>query len=60
MKQRILKGKFYFKKCDVTQISEIKNVFQWIDMEIGSMAIVVNSAGILIRKSLLGNYIKLG
>ncbi|XP_065203842.1 farnesol dehydrogenase-like [Planococcus citri] len=51
--QKKLKGRFLYKKCDVTRISEIKDVFHWIDTEVGSIAILVNSAGILIRKTLL-------
>ena len=38
-------GKFYSKKCDITQESEVEDVFNWIKNTFGSLHILVNNAG---------------
>lgn len=45
---------FFYKKCDVTKKTEIEEIFRWIANEVGSLAILVNCAGVLIRTTLLG------
>ena len=39
-------GKFYAKKCDVSQESEVVEVFNWIKNTFGHLHILVNNAGL--------------
>ncbi|XP_058795568.1 farnesol dehydrogenase-like [Phymastichus coffea] len=38
-------GKFYAKACDVTNESEVKQVFDWVEKNFQSVHILVNNAG---------------
>uniref|UniRef100_T1GR09 Uncharacterized protein n=1 Tax=Megaselia scalaris TaxID=36166 RepID=T1GR09_MEGSC len=42
------KNNFHLKKCDVTSESEVDEVFDWIEKELGGTDILVNNAGCLI------------
>ena len=54
-------GKFYAKKCDVSQESEVVEVFNWIKNTFGHLHILVNNAGIAKRGTINGikNYFAL-
>ena len=47
-------GKFYSKKCDITQESEVIDVFNWIKSTLGSLHILVNNAGFVKRGKIEG------
>jgi len=47
-------GIFYPKICDITDEQAVQDVFHWVNTELGSVSILVNNAGIIIRTSLLG------
>jgi len=48
------RGIFYPKTCDITDELAVKDVFRWVDTELGGVSVLVNNAGIIIRSSLLG------
>lgn len=50
---RDLPGKIYARKCDVSDLQSVKEVFKWIEDEFGSMNILVNNAGIVVRGNIL-------
>jgi NADP+-dependent farnesol dehydrogenase len=39
-------GKVHARSCDVTDLQSIKDTFDWIEQELGSVNILVNNAGI--------------
>ncbi|KAJ9585028.1 hypothetical protein L9F63_020638 [Diploptera punctata] len=47
------KGKFYPIKCDINKESEIKEAFQWVKKNLGSVDILVNNAAALGGASLI-------
>lgn len=51
-----LRGRIYSMKCDVTQESEVIEIFKWVDSNLGGTHVLVNSAGIVDQMSLTGNY----
>lgn len=46
-------GKLYAIKCDLTQESDIKSAFSWIEGNLGGTDILVNNAGIIKTMNLL-------
>jgi NADP+-dependent farnesol dehydrogenase len=40
-------GKIYAHKCDVSDLTSVKEAFKWIEEKFGSISIVVNNAAIL-------------
>lgn len=46
-------GKLYAIKCDLTQESEIKDAFNWVETNLGGTDILVNNAGIIRTMNLL-------
>lgn len=46
-------GKLYAIKCDLTQESDIKSAFSWIEGNVGGTDILVNNAGIIKTMNLL-------
>lgn len=46
-------GTLYAIKCDLTQESDIKNAFNWIDANLGGTDILINNAGIIKTMNLL-------
>lgn len=46
-------GKLYARKCDLTQESDIKSAFDWVDQNLGGVDILVNNAGIIKTMNLL-------
>lgn len=46
-------GKLYAIKCDLTQESDIKSAFNWIEGNLGGTDILVNNAGIIKTMNLL-------
>ncbi|XP_031628689.1 farnesol dehydrogenase [Contarinia nasturtii] len=46
-------GKLYAIKCDLTQESDIKSAFNWIESNLGGTDILVNNAGIIKTMNLL-------
>lgn len=42
-----LKGKIYSKKCDVSDLSSVETVFQWIEEQFQSISILVNNAAVV-------------
>lgn len=46
-------GKLYAIKCDLTQESDIKSAFSWIEENLGGTDILVNNAGIIKTMNLL-------
>lgn len=56
LKQRIpasATGKLYAIKCDLTQESDIKSAFEWVEQNLGGVHILVNNAGIIKTMNLL-------
>lgn len=49
----LAKGKLYPIKCDLTQESEIKNAFNWVEDNLGGTDILINNAGIIRTMNLL-------
>ncbi|XP_050429216.1 farnesol dehydrogenase-like [Adelges cooleyi] len=47
-------GKLYPMECDITDENTVKNVFSWIDTNLGGISIMINNAGILRKSTLLG------
>lgn len=43
----------YAIKCDLTQESDIKNAFNWIEQQLGGTDILINNAGIIKTMNLL-------
>lgn len=48
------RGKFYGKKCDVSNKEQVKMLFAWIKDTFKTIHILVNNAGILRMNSLIG------
>lgn len=46
-------GKLYAIKCDLTQESDIKSAFNWIEANLGGTDILINNAGIIKTMNLL-------
>lgn len=46
-------GKIYARKCDVSDMQSIKETFQWIEQQFGSISILVNNAAILYNGNIL-------
>lgn len=46
-------GKLYAIKCDLTQETDIKNSFNWIEANLGGIDILINNAGIIKTMNLL-------
>lgn len=46
-------GKIYARKCDVSDTISVKETFQWIEQQFGSISILVNNAAILYNGSIL-------
>lgn len=46
-------GKIYSRKCDVSDMQSVKETFQWIEQQFGSISIVVNNAAILYGGNIL-------
>ncbi|XP_013167596.1 PREDICTED: farnesol dehydrogenase-like [Papilio xuthus] len=48
LKQNVTgKGAIYSRKCDVSNIVDIKAVFTWVDEKLGGTDVLVNNAGVL-------------
>lgn len=47
------KGKLYAIKCDLTQETDIKSAFEWVEANLGGTDILVNNAGIIKTMNLL-------
>lgn len=41
-------GKFFAKKCDVSDEKEVQKIFQWIHENLKTISILINNAGVLI------------
>ncbi|KAL5243821.1 hypothetical protein ACI65C_011231 [Semiaphis heraclei] len=52
------RGIFYPKTCDITDERAVKDVFGWVDTELGGVNVLVNNAGIIMRSSLLDGTLK--
>jgi NADP+-dependent farnesol dehydrogenase len=46
-------GKVYARKCDVSDLTSVKETFQWIEEKFGSIHILVNNAAILSKGKIL-------
>jgi len=46
---------FHWRNCDVTNREQVAQLFQWLGEELGSIDILVNSAGINIGKRMMAN-----
>ncbi|XP_050541976.1 farnesol dehydrogenase-like isoform X4 [Daktulosphaira vitifoliae] len=54
VKEKEWRGKIYLKPCDITDEVSLKDVFNWIETNIGGISIMINNAGMLRRSTLLG------
>ncbi|KAJ6636051.1 Farnesol dehydrogenase, partial [Pseudolycoriella hygida] len=46
-------GKIYARKCDISDKQSVKETFQWIEQQFGTINILVNNAAILYNGSIL-------
>lgn len=46
-------GKIYARKCDVSDMKSVKETFQWIEKQFGSISILINNAAILYNGNIL-------
>jgi NAD(P)-dependent dehydrogenase (short-subunit alcohol dehydrogenase family) len=46
---------FAWRACDITDRGQVSKLFQWLDDELGSVDILVNSAGINVGNRMLSN-----
>lgn len=46
-------GKVYARKCDISDLSSVKETFKWIEEKFGSIHILVNNAAILSKGKIL-------
>lgn len=46
---------FHWRACDITKREQVAQLFQWLGEELGSIDILVNSAGINIGKRMMAN-----
>lgn len=46
------KGKIYARSCDVSNLESVKSTFRWIEEKFGTISIIVNNAGILVKKAI--------
>lgn len=53
-------GKFYAKKCDISDEEQVKLIFAWIRDTLKNVHVLINNAGMSKMKSLLGKDKKLG
>lgn len=51
---KAVNGKIYAYKCDVSKVESVKAAFKWIEEKFGTIAILVNNAGILRNIKILG------
>lgn len=49
------KGKIYARSCDVSNLKSVRSTFNWIEEKFGSMSILVNNAGILVKGAIIDN-----
>lgn len=47
----------YPMKCDVQQEEEILKVFKWAEEELGGVDVLINNAGVVVNKPIIGKYI---
>jgi NADP+-dependent farnesol dehydrogenase len=47
-------GTIYAHKCDVSDLTSVKEAFKWIEEKFGSISIVVNNAGVAFKAQILG------
>ncbi|UCC98219.1 MAG: SDR family oxidoreductase [Phycisphaerales bacterium] len=48
-------GSFPWRPCDITDRGQVSQLFQWLDDEVGSIDILVNSAGINVGKRMMSD-----
>jgi NAD(P)-dependent dehydrogenase (short-subunit alcohol dehydrogenase family) len=48
-------GSFLRRPCDITDRGQVSQLFQWLDDEVGSIDILVNSAGINVSKRMMSD-----
>lgn len=53
------KGEFHAIECDVTKEENIVNTFENIKKNFGSIHVLVNNAGLMVKGSMTGEYIKI-
>ncbi|XP_037039652.1 farnesol dehydrogenase-like [Bradysia coprophila] len=46
-------GKVYARKCDISDQQSVKQTFQWIEQQFGSISILINNAAILYNGTIL-------
>ncbi|XP_013142644.1 PREDICTED: farnesol dehydrogenase-like [Papilio polytes] len=49
------KGVIYSRKCDVSNIDDIKAAFKWVDEKLGGTDVLVNNAGVLYYPGLISD-----
>lgn len=47
------KGKLFPLKCDVTNETEVRSIFKWIEENLGGVDVMINNAGILRKVNLV-------
>lgn len=48
-------SEFVWRTCDITQREQVSQLFQWLSDELGSIDVLVNSAGINIGERMMSN-----
>ncbi|XP_043483666.1 uncharacterized protein LOC122512094 [Leptopilina heterotoma] len=48
IKSTIIRGKFYSRLCDVSKSENVKELFNWVEKNLGCPRVIVNCAGIFI------------
>lgn len=46
-------GKLYAIKCDLTQESDIKSAFEWVETNLGGVDVLINNAGVIKTMNIL-------